>query len=83
MNLVNEMLGFSMIVPCGMPNAPMARLADYCEDGVELEEFQEKFLASLESFLGVEFVDVEMELPTEDEWVEAEDGWLEAGALEG
>lgn len=83
MNLVNEMLGFSMIVPCGMPNAPMARLADYCPDGVEFEAFQERFLSSLESFLGVEFVDVEMELPAEDEWVKPESGWLEAGALKG
>ena len=75
-NLVNEMLGFSMIVACGMPNAPMARLADYCGGECDFEGFQEAFLQNFASFLEVDFVDHEMELPAESEWVEAEDGWL-------
>lgn len=77
MNLVNEMLGFSMIVPCGMPNAPMARLADYCADGVDFAEFRENFLERLASFLEADFVEHTMALPEREAWVEPSDGWLE------
>lgn len=78
MNLVNEMLGFSMIVPCGMPNAPMARLTDYCAEGCDFDEFREAFLQSFAEFLGVELVDHDMEMPGEDEWVKPTDEWLKA-----
>lgn len=78
MNLVNEMIGFSMIVACGMPNAPMARLTDYCQPGeVVFEKFKAEFLENFRQFLDVEFVPVEMDLPGEEEWVGAETEWME------
>ncbi|QDG53290.1 lipoyl(octanoyl) transferase LipB [Persicimonas caeni] len=76
MNLVNEMIGFSMIVPCGMPNAPMARLTDYCAEGCDFAEFREAFLQNFADFLGVELVAHEMEMPAEDEWVKPTRDWL-------
>lgn len=78
MNLVNEMIGFSMIVACGMPNAPIARLADYCGDGeVDLEGFRERFLEIFEEFLEVPLVASDLEMPAEDDWVRADTGWIE------
>ncbi len=77
MNLVNEMIGFSMIVACGMPNAPMARLADYCEGELDFGEFRDNFLKRLEAFLEIPFVDHEMELPRRQEWVEPSADWLD------
>ena len=77
-NLVNEMLGFSMIVACGMPNAPMARLADYCDGEFDFDEFKGRFIASLEAFLEVPFVPHDLELPAQEDWVGQETGWKSA-----
>ena len=73
-NLVNDMRPFSMIVPCGMPNAPMARLADYTDRVDELEPavFRKRLYEGLEDLMGVELVDGNVELPPEDAWVEPE-----------
>lgn len=75
MNLVNEMIGFSMIVVCGMPNAPMARLADYCGGDLDFEAFEQDFLQRFSAFLDLPFVEAEVELPAPEQWVAPSDGW--------
>ncbi|MGM0556347.1 MAG: lipoyl(octanoyl) transferase LipB [Myxococcota bacterium] len=67
-NLVNDMIPFSMIVPCGMPNAPMARLVDYLEEDLTLEDFRDRFVGHFEAFLERDFDVTELELPAEADW---------------
>jgi lipoyl(octanoyl) transferase len=75
-NLVNEMIGFSKIVACGMPNAPMARLADYCpERDLKLDAFRDDFLGRFEQFVEVELIPTGVELPAPDRWVQAATEW--------
>lgn len=78
MNLVNEMIGFSMIVACGMPNAPMARLADYCDGELDFGEFQQDFLDRFSAFLDLPFVDAQVAMPDPQQWVAPAQGWLHA-----
>ena len=67
-NLVNDMIPFSMIVPCGMPNAPMARLVDYLDGELTLEDFRDRFLEHFAAFLERGFDVTELELPDEADW---------------
>jgi lipoyl(octanoyl) transferase len=67
-NLINDMIPFSMIVPCGMPNAPMARLVDYLDGELTLEDFRDRFVGHFESFLEQGFEVTELALPAEAEW---------------
>lgn len=82
MNLVNEMIGFSMIVACGMPNAPMARLADYLGEALDFKAFQADFLARFSDFLGLEFKADALELPPQGEWVLPNEEWRDLGAVD-
>ena len=73
LNLVNDLSTFSMIVPCGMPQAPMARLADLVdaeEDSIQPLSFARRVYPGLESLLGAELRDADVELPTADDWAE-------------
>jgi lipoyl(octanoyl) transferase len=67
-NLVNDMIPFSMIVPCGMPNAPMARLVDYLDGDLALADFRDGFLEHFEAFLEQTFDVTELDLPAEADW---------------
>jgi len=78
MNLVNPMIGFSMIVVCGMLNTPMARLSDYWDDDFDFNAFRDDFLTRFGAFLEVPCVDGELELPPPEEWVAANQDWSEA-----
>lgn len=75
MNLVNQMIGFSMIVVCGMLNTPMARLCDYMEEELDFDAFRDDFLGRLTAFLGVPGVDGLLELPPPEEWVRPDQNW--------
>lgn len=79
LNLVNDLRPFSMIVPCGMPDAPMARLADYVDDEAPLEPaaFRSRLYDDLESLTGASLRPLDVELPEPSEWVEPTDFPLE------
>lgn len=74
-NLVNDMRPFSSIVPCGMPDAPMARLADYTDRTDELAPsvFRERLYDGLEDLMEVDLVPTDEELPSEENWIEPQD----------
>ena len=38
LNVNNDLIPFSWIVACGMPNAPMTRLADYVDSTIDLDD---------------------------------------------
>ncbi len=79
-NVVNDMTAFRMFTACGMPDAPMARLLDYCgvggvENGGEaglFERFREDVIGELGVFFGREFEEYLVELPAEEDWVVGE-----------
>lgn len=77
-NLVNPMIGFSMIVVCGMLNTPMARLCDYWDDDFDFDAFRDDFLARFGAFLELPCVDGQLELPPPEDWVVASQDWFEA-----
>jgi lipoate-protein ligase B len=73
LNLVNDLSTFSMIVPCGMPEAPMARLADLVDsDEASLQPlpFARSIYEGLEALLGADLQEAEVELPHSDDWAE-------------
>ena len=77
-NLMNDMTPFTMIVPCGMPNAPMARLADLADGHeVTVDDFADRFLAHLGRFLERGFEPAQIALPEPGDWAAP----LEPGAL--
>lgn len=67
-NLVNDLIPFSLFVPCGMPNAPMTRLADHLDEALDLEEFEERFLRHFSVFLKRPFEPLELEPPPRERW---------------
>lgn len=67
-NLVNDLRPFSFFVACGMPNAPITRLADYLDEALEMGEFVERFLGHFSSFLGRSFEALELEPPPVERW---------------
>ncbi len=71
-NLTNDMRPFSMIVPCGMPGAPMARLADYTDhtDAIEPRTFRNRLHDGLEQLTDTTLVAGDADLPPDAEWVE-------------
>src|SRR5690554_2040980 len=56
-NLLNDLIPFSLFVPCGMPDAPITRLCDHLDDpqGCSVEDFTERFLKHFAAFLDCEF----------------------------
>ena len=77
-NLNLDLLGFSLIVPCGMPDAPITRLVDLVSDDIAPQATPELFLARLLTRLpGVFGVPVApqpegaMTLPQRADWVES------------
>lgn len=69
LNVVNNLIPFSWIVACGMPNVPMTRLADYHDQPLDFAHVREVALAAIARALNVELLDTELPLPTEDAWV--------------
>lgn len=74
-NLTNDMMTtFRMIVPCGMPDAPMSSVraltAPDLKAGVSREVVQARFLAQFEVFLGATFEPYEPLLPDVSLWPE-------------
>lgn len=68
-NLINDLTGFLLIVPCGMPSAPMTRLLDLV-DREEITDpralfdaFTARFLDRLAQRLGVPLRDAPVSLP--------------------
>lgn len=72
-NLLNDMLPFTLIVACGMPNAPMARLADIADTELTLDDFLDRFLVYFAEFLGQEIEEATVSMPAAHEWAEALD----------
>jgi lipoate-protein ligase B len=72
-NLVNDMTPFTMIVPCGMANAPMARLVDFVDEDVDASPtaFRERLYDGIAELTGAELEPVAVELPADDKWVES------------
>lgn len=70
-NLINDLTGFMLIVPCGMPSAPMTRLLDLVSPALAadpralFEAFTARFLARLEALLGAPLRDGEASLPAD------------------
>jgi len=71
-NLVNDMLPFTLIVPCGMPNAPMARLGDLAED-VSLDDFLERFMVHFGDFVERDLEESTVSMPAAHDWAQALD----------
>ena len=71
-NLDNDMRPFSMIVPCGMPDAPMARLADYTSSDAAIspEDFRQKLYPGIEELTEATLRPSEVDLPPQSEWIE-------------
>lgn len=69
LNLTNDLTPFSLFVPCGMPGAPLTRLQDYQENPVDIAAFSDRFLVHFARFLEVEFQEITLALPPEDQWV--------------
>lgn len=73
-NLVNDMMPFRFIVPCGMPDAPMARLAEYVDpeerDAIEPEMFRDELYADFETLTGAALIPTDRDLPEPDEWAD-------------
>ncbi len=67
-NLTNAMTGFTWIVPCGMPQAPMCRLIDYIDDArrdapyAVIEAVEERFFERFVAYLAREVAEPE-EIP--------------------
>lgn len=76
-NLVNDMEPFRLIVPCGMPEAPMARLADYVDQSrhaaIEPESFRKLLYSDFEALSDARLEPVDIDLPARDEWAEPAD----------
>ncbi len=68
-NLTNDITPFTLFVPCGMPNAPLTRLDDYCDETVDVDDFTDRFLAHFSAFLDRPFEEIEQEPPPVDDWV--------------
>lgn len=68
LNVVNDMIPFSWIVACGMPNAPMTRLQDYVDESIDLEIFTDLFLTSFASRMKVDLTAADIELPPSSRW---------------
>lgn len=66
-NLINDIAPFSYFVPCGMPNAPITRLADFCDGAVDVERFTDQVIHHLAALLGWEFEPFD-EAPPETGW---------------
>jgi lipoyl(octanoyl) transferase len=72
-NLTNDMEPFSMIVPCGMPDAPMGRLADRVDvpdDAIAPERLADPLIEHVAELTETEIVEADLELPPSSNWVE-------------
>lgn len=74
-NLVNDMRPFSLIVPCGMPDAPMARLADYTDDteAITPTAFRRRLAPGIEALTGAELTEADVPLPERSDWITPSD----------
>jgi lipoate-protein ligase B len=77
-NLDLDLTGFSLIVPCGMPDAPITRLADLVSDDLRgqatPDAFLERLLPRLPGVFGAPVSPQEpgsMTLPSPGDWVES------------
>lgn len=68
LNVVNDMIPFSWIVACGMPNAPMTRLGDYLDMPPHLEHVEDRTLEHFATAVKVDLVDAHEELPAASAW---------------
>ncbi|RAL20063.1 lipoyl(octanoyl) transferase [Lujinxingia litoralis] len=68
-NLINDLIPFSLFVPCGMPNAPVTRLLDHLDtpDGCNVEAFTERFLNHFAAFLDCQFEPLDLAPPPPEE----------------
>lgn len=77
-NLINAMLGFGWIVPCGAPSTPFCNLLDFASEARNdevtrralFERVQGDFVSRFSAYLGVEATAHERELPAHEDWVE-------------
>ncbi len=74
-NLVNDMIPFGFIVPCGMPNAPMSRLQDYVDQPVDVDLFTRQFVEQFVTDFGWTVEEGSLELPAESNWEQALTDW--------
>lgn len=74
-NLVNDMIPFTFIVACGMPNAPLSRLQDYVDEEVDVEEFTREFVDRFVDDFGWTIKKGTLELPPENAWESGLTDW--------
>lgn len=67
-NLTNEMLPFTWIVPCGMPNAPMACLCDISSREVSVAGFTDELMSNFKDFLGCSWRHATVSMPASHTW---------------
>lgn len=71
-NVTNEMSGFSLIVPCGIPDAPMTRLLDEVDETpVSVRAVRAALLPKIMKLMDVELIEQELELPGEAYWAKS------------
>jgi len=73
-NVTNDMTGFSLIVPCGIPDAPMTRLADEVDPDafdVSLPAVRAALLPKIAALMSVELTPRELVLPEEGDWAQS------------
>ena len=73
-NVVNDLSGFGLIVPCGMPEAPMTTLARHlgpeAAQALTVSAFKAALLPKLEQALRAELIPAPLTLPSPPRWIE-------------
>jgi lipoyl(octanoyl) transferase len=77
-NLINPMIGFGWIVPCGAPSTPFCNLLGFVGDARKdeatrralFEHVRGDFVERFSAYLGVEATAHARELPAREDWVE-------------
>lgn len=74
-NVTNTLEGFKLIVPCGMPDAPMCTLRqvigeDETSDDALFEALIARFLTHFQEFVGLDFEPGQVDLPDESRWLQ-------------
>lgn len=64
-NLINDLIPFSLFVPCGMPNAPVTRLLDHLDapEHCTVDDFTDRFLTHFATFLDRAFDPLDLAPP--------------------
>lgn len=68
-NVSNAMQGFSLIIPCGMPQTPFASICGESSQNITVAHFRDRFLPRFAQFLNIAYEVDTLELPLKDTWI--------------